>query len=143
MKKQTLLVGAMLLTSIPVGLLLPGCGGGGGGLLNPTQTYAANLVLSPSQRAQLALRVTGGTASGTLVVPQFISVAGRKTAALTEIIGPGTYPLTGTVSGTFTASTTSPTATGTGTITPPTTTATGPAATPRVNGTTITANIFS
>ena len=98
------LLGAALLIAVPTIALLPGCGGGDGGLLQSntpaSQTYRSNLQLSSGQTAALTLKVTGTVANGTLVVPNSSRnrLSHGSSNLLSAAVAAGTYPVAGAIS---------------------------------------------
>ena len=99
------LFGAALLVAVPTVALLPGCGGGSSGLVQPntpaSQTFQSNLQLSSGQSAALTLKVTGTAANGTLVVPPSSSqkrLNHGTSNLLAAAVAAGAYPVAGTVS---------------------------------------------
>lgn len=95
MKKPVLLVGAALLAALPLGALLPGCGGGNGGGILSSQTFNSSVALGSGKTGLVTLIVRGNTASGSLAV----SNSGARVAQAFSFAAPGgSFPLSGTFS---------------------------------------------
>lgn len=124
MKKSSLLAGALLVL-LPLTAILPGCGGGGSGVISPTSTAAptptplilvtptpngsvgatqtSNLILGNGQRATLNFAIGGTSISGTLEVldaPPNLALTKKtkaKTQAYNGTIFAGTYIISGSL----------------------------------------------
>lgn len=89
---------ALLLVSLPVAVLLPGCGNGNGDY--GVGTFSSVATLSPSQLALLTINTGGGGANGFLNVgsPIVVPALGKQTRAFNFFVPRGNYAFTGAFS---------------------------------------------